>query len=75
MKIGVSYNCKVDIEISTAKNMEMASEYELQKRNLELEDAVLLSAINRQKLRLWLIQNGIKETEVDKFIEENSKYE
>lgn len=61
------------IKIETAKSEREAAVYMEQSEMLKHEDVVLQSNTYRIKLRAYLINNGINEKDVDRFIEENSK--
>lgn len=61
------------LQKEAAKASKESAVYMQETEMIKHEDYVLYSNLERIRLREWLIKNGIKESEVDKFIEENSK--
>lgn len=61
------------MKLDAAKSEREAAIYLEQSEMLRHEDVVLQSNMYRMNLRIYLINNGIKEKDVDRFIEENSK--
>lgn len=61
------------IKIEAAKAEREAAVYLEEAEMLKHEDTILSSNMYRMHLKTYLIQHGIKEEDVDRFIEENSK--
>lgn len=62
----------IELQKQTAQSQCTAAVYMEEAEQIKKEDAILASNIWRVKLRSYLVENGIPENQVDKFIHENS---